>query len=169
MKSFEDFRIAALDHVSESVKETSSTPPPHFLRQNHAGGFVLVGPIWQDDAEKRDAPRLMKTWIREQRPEQIAFVKETFQVSNPTEADLLIRPSEHPRRRHLVSAWFFRRGSRQSEVWEADVLKDDDGRVRLGEWRALDPKEFDWSGELFDPVLEAMSEKTPGWRRLLGL
>jgi len=52
------------------------------------------------------------------------------------------------------------------EVWDADVLKDQDERLYLGEWRVMDSM-HEISGALFDPVLEAMNEKTSGWRRLL--
>lgn len=168
MRSFDEFRLAVMDDVSATVKKTSGTPPPHFLVEDAVGDLGFVGPIWHDQAEKQNAPTVMRTWIRKQRPEQLAFVMEAFSVESPTNADLSIPPSEHTRRRHKVNAWFFRRGLRESEAWEADVLKDDQGRIHLGEWRSLDPDKFRWSGELFDPVLDAMSDKTSAWRRLLG-
>jgi hypothetical protein len=168
VKSFDQFRLAVLGDVSATVKETSATPPMHFLIENSEGLLEPIGPIWRNEAEKRNAPAVMKRWIRKQHPEQLAVVGESFSVEHPTEADRAIRPSENPRRRHLVSVWLFTRGQRNSEVWDADVLQDQDGHLFLGEWRALDSKTHQPSGELFDPVFDAMNEKTSSLRRIFG-
>ena len=167
MKSFDQFRLAVLDDVSATVKKRSATPPMHFLIENSQGQLEPTGPIWRNEAEKRNAPSVMRGWIRKQQPGQLAVVGESFSVQWPTEAERSIRPSENPRRRHLVSVWFFVRGHGKSEVWDADVLKDADGQIYLGEWRALDPKHTP-SGELFDPVFEAMNHKANSMRRFFG-
>ena len=54
-----------------------------------------------------------------------------------------------------------------SEVWDADVLKDQEDRLYLGEWRVMDSMHQP-SGALFDPVLEAMTEKASRFRSLFG-
>jgi len=167
MRSFDQFRRAVIDEVTATVKEASGTPPLHFLVESLHGDLEPVGPIWRNEAEKRNAPAVMKRFIRKNRPDQIAVVMEAFSMGKPTEADLSIRPSENPRRRHFVTVWLFRRGDPNSEVWDADVLKDQDGHLYLGEWRAMDAMHQP-SGPLFDPVLEAMNEKAFSWRRLLG-
>lgn len=142
----------------------------HFLVESPTGELQLVGPIWQTPAEKQGAPDVMRAWIRKNRPPQLAVVSEGFEVDHPTEADRLIPASEHPRRRHVVHVWLFRRGERLSEDRVADVVTAPDGSITLGEWRAIDASHAR-TGELFDPVLETMAEqdkKNAAWRRLLG-
>jgi hypothetical protein len=167
MRSFDEFRRAVLDEVGATVKDASGTPPMHFIVEGPQGDLEPVGPIWRNEAEKQNAPTTMKRWIRKQRPQQLAVVMEAFSVSQPTDADRAVRPSENPRRRHFVTVWLFRRGDPNSEVWDADVLKDQAERLYLGEWRVMDSMHQP-SGALFDPVLEAMNEKTSRLRSLFG-
>src|SRR6267378_3816786 len=166
MRSFDEFRRAVLDDVRATVKDASGTPPMHFLVETPQGDLEQVGPIWRNEVEKRNAPASMKRFIREHRPDQIAVVMEAHSVGQPR-TDWSIEPRKSPRGQHFVTVWLFRRGGPNPEVWDADVLKDQDERLYLGEWRVMDSM-HEISGALFDPVLEAMNEKTSGWRRLLG-
>src|SRR5262249_14370487 len=129
-----------------------------FLLEGRGDELALFGPIWQTPDEKQHAPEVMRAFIREYRPAQLAVVGNFFSVEDPTEADALIPPSKHPRRKHVVAVWLFRRGERNSEAWSAPLITGSDGSLSLGEW-VSEEADVEMSGELFDPVLDAMAEQ----------
>ena len=163
MRSIDDFRRWVLDNVSSTVRQTSATPPPHFLYENAAGTLVRMVLVSSDNEVPRVTPEAMN-WILKERPEHIAFVVEVFTI-DATDVDTRTPPSRHPRRRHLVEVMLFRRGSRKPEAWWGNVIRSDDGGIRLTEWAYLDPAEWSFSGTQIDPILDAMAPRS-GLRRL---
>ena len=159
LRSFDEFRAAVLSDVSERVKKTSGTPPPQFVIEDADGTLRFYGPIFASEQEKDRAPDVMREWIQEFRPTRLAFVMEAFSIDRPTEEDHRSFLRENLRAVHLVSVWFFRRGSGDSEDWSAPVVAGNDVGISLGEWRAIDEADNIKNGFLWDPVAEAMAKR----------
>jgi len=158
MNSFADFRSAVLAGASAAMRQTSTTPTPHFIVDDEFGQLSLFGPIFQTEKEKAAAPKVMAAWIARARPERLAFVMEAFSVANPSKDEIEQPASMNPRRRHRINVWIFRKGSREIECWSAPVQRLDSGSIAPGEWSKLDTTNLTPSGVLFDPILRAMAE-----------
>lgn len=99
---------------------------PSYCLFNAEGEGLIVGFPWTDDSEKAAILRRVKSAAADHRATAFSFVSEVWMTDTRTEHDaLMIRPSEHPRRREYVFA--VARDGKATETGRWQIVRDRPG------------------------------------------